>query len=519
MKRAIIPSFKGIAEDRYGGSAGEFAQSKHFDVLSNPKRLTPIRGMSADTASTGIGNIIVASDGLMYGVGLNAGINSKLWVRSGYGGSDGWRAISVTNQTSGGTFYDFLVDWPDSGAARTILWSGTNILNVSVKDAYGSVSVNSTALPFTTIGQGVVHPKNRYVYFTYKTASTHYLAFIAPNATDFAGLSATAWALPFLYRSYCVSHYRNYIAVPLTDISGGAGGQNGSEVQLWTHDTTLTQPDEVIPWGSGRLLVLNNLGGALVGVSHEGVAVGVQSQDSESIVIRAWDGGTEPTIIKTITARHLAATNHPSVTLNYRVNFVYNNRLYFSINVDPNDAKQTARYGLWSVGRNTVTGEWSVVQEQVATNANTETGVIAAAMSADFVSMAHTAEGTLTFTTNGNTGSTVFAATSSYESLVNPGMDEADKPLKKKLMNVRVRCLPLPTGAQIVLKYRVDSDGDDADWITAYTYTTTDGVGFNAPNAVGTAFTDGYNYEFQLLSTGQATPIAPILYDYEVTEK
>jgi hypothetical protein len=520
MKRIIVNNFsRGMADDRFGGGNGEFSFSKHFDTLSYPKRLQPLRGMTSDTSSTGIGNIIVASDGLMYGIGISSAGVGKLWVRSGYGGSDLWRAISTQNQTCSGIIYDFLVDWPDAWPAtatqRTILWAGTDTLNVSQKDGVGSASVNNTALPFTTIGQGIVHPKDRRVYFTYKTATTHYIAVIAPNATDLAGLNATAFALPFAYRAYHTSYYGNYIAVPLTSVNGA--GVDGSYVGLWNRDTSITTFDETITWGVGRLKVLNNLNGALIGVSESQAIYTGFNQDSDSIMIKVWDGGAEPVTIKEIKATHLAGSNQPSCSINPRVNFIHKNRLYFSINVVPNDGKQASYYGLWSVGKNKVTGEWSVQLERIATNTNTETGVIAAAIVGDFVSMAHTAEGTLTFSINGNTGNTTFAATSVYESLVNPDMDPADNLLKKKLYSISVSCQPLPTSAQLVLKYRVDSDGDTADWVTAYTFTTADGVHFEAPNAAGTAFTDGHNYEFRLESTGGAT-VTSFSYKYEVLQ-
>ncbi len=525
MKRAIINRFAGMSEDRYDDSGNKYGFTKHFDVLRHQKRLTPIRGMTTDTASTGIGNIIVAANGIMYGVGLDIPNNptlGKLWARTGYGGSDGWASYiagGVQTQLPGATgVYDLLVDWKDCGHVRSLHWAANNVLVCS--DPVAASSVATSALTFASIGQGLVHPKDSNFYFPYKLAAgTTYIGKIVSNATPFTGLSATAFTLPSIYRAYCLSYYGNYLAAPLANINGGAGGVNGSEVQLWDLDTSLTQPQEVIPWGEGSLKVCNNLGGILVGISEGQRIYQGFVQDSDSIVIRVWNGGPEPTVIHTIRATHLAASGQPSCVINPRVNFIYNKRLYFSINVVPNDGKQPSRYGLWSVGKNAA-GEWTVCQEMVATNANTETGVIAAAIAGDFVSMCHTAEGTITFTTNGITGSAVFGASSVFESVVNQGMAEGDKVFYKKLMTIRVRCLPLPTGAQLTLKYRTDSDGSTSDWTTATTaYTTTGGVAFKAPlQADGSPFKGGYNFEFQLTSTGGATPTA-ITYDYIVTEE
>lgn len=519
MKRAIVSNFLGMAANRLAGNPGEFAFSKHFDVLSYPKMLKPIRGMSTDTASTGIGNIIVGSDGFMYGVGTdpnNPG-NGKLYVRNSYGGGSAYATMTPTNQLSGAAVnYDFLVEWPDSGATRSMLWASNNILVASQLETAAAGGTLTQALTFSSIGQGLVHPKDSKLYFPYKTTTTPYIGIIRNNGTLFADYNPTLITLPKMYRAYCLSYYNNFLAVPLANTSGDGAAPNSSEVQLWDLDTALTQPQEVIPWGAGQLKVMNNLGGVLIGISQEGVN---SAQDSARIVIRAWNGGPEPEVIKTLTASHLAGSNSPTVAINPRVNFIANRRLYFSINLVPGDGKQTARYGLWSVGKNQA-GGWSVVQEIVETNANTGTGVIAAAISSDYVSIVHTTEGTLTYSTNGQTGSAVFGASSVYESVVNPGnMPEEDKLLFKKLATIRVRCLPLPTGAQLTLKYRTDSDGDNANWVTATTaYTTTGGVAFKAiTQADGSPFTGGYNFEFQLISTGGATPTA-ILYEYTVTE-
>jgi len=524
MKTIVIDNFsRGIADDRYNGITGECGFCKHFDILTHPRRLQPLRGMSTDTASTTIGNIIVASNGFLYGVGVDGSnpSNGKLWVRAdnnttasstgSFGASSTWRALT-NNQLSGATVnYDLIVENPDAGQVRTLYWASNNLIVAS--DPLGASSASTDALTFSSIGQGILHPKDKTIYFPYKTSSAHYIALIAPNATAFGGKNYTAFTLPFLYRCYCLSYYGNYLAIPMTSVNGI--GVNGSVVALWNRDTSTTTLDETIPWGAGKLQVLNNLNGVLVGVNTLSAAYSGSFQDYDAIQIKMWAGGAEPTLLKELKAIHLAGSNQPTVTINPRVNFIYNNRLYFSVNVNPNDGKQAAWYGLWSVGKNKLTGEWTVSMERVETNSNTGTGVIAAAISGDFVSMAHTAEGTLTYTSNGVTSSSTYGATSVYESLVNPGMDPADKMRKKKLYAIQVNCLPLPSSASLVLKYRIDSDGDSSDWVTLKTYSTTDGSSFDVPNIPSSGKSDGYNIELRLESTGGAVPIA-FAYKYDV---
>lgn len=510
MKTIVVNNFaRGMADDKENGITGEFAIAKHFDVLTNPRRLQPLRGMTTHTANTGIGNMIIGQNGTFYGVGVDYPsnpTNGQLWKLQGLGASDNFIAFTQV-QLSGATVnYDLLVEFPNAGNSRTIIWASNNLLVASDPN---DVSFTSTqALTFTTIGQGFVHPKDKVLYFPYRTSTASYIATLSNNATPFTGLSTTAFTLPSQYRCYCLTNYGNYLAIPATSVTASAD-VNSSVVYLSDRDTSQSTFTESIPWGQGSLKVLNNLQGVLVGISElAGNAGNGATQDYNSIQIKVYDGGTEPILIKEIKAFHLAASGTPTATINPRVNFIANNRLYFSINIDPGDSIQPAVYGLWSVGRNKLTGEWTVNQERMATNDGSETSVIAAAMTGDYVEMVHTAVGTLTKSTNGVTSSTTYGATSIYESLVNPSMDETDKLKEKKLHAIACSFLPLPSGASIVFKYRVDSQGADTDWVTVYTYSTTGGTYFETSKPTSGFFTDGRNYEFSIESVGGAVPLA-----------
>ena len=107
-----------------------------------------------------------------------------------------------------------------------------------------------------------------------------------------------------------------------------------------------------------------------------------------------------------------------------------------------------------------------------------------------------------------------FQATSSYESLVNPGVPGVDYYAKKQLLSVSAHFMPLVSGT-VVMKYRVDG----GDWVTCFTKTAlspdTDRAGYETTIAEGTGqFTAGRQYEFRLESTGGAEIIA-YTYKYE----
>lgn len=507
MKSIFCNRFdNGMTGDIYNASVGEFSVSKQFDILTYANRLSPLRGMTSDTANTGIGNIIVDSvNGLMYGVGVDYPGNptsGKIWQRSGYGASDVWQSVPTNSQLAGaGVIYPLLVDWRNAGNIRTLHWAGTNVLVAS--DPLGASSATTQALTFTSIGQGFVHPADQILYIPYNTSTNCLIAAITTNATPFTGLNATALTLPKQYQVYNLCSYGNYLAIPATTTNPAS--VSASRVFFWSRDTTLSW-DYDVSWGGGDLKVLNNLNGTLIGISaNSGNGASGAVQDRASITIKGYSGG-DPFVIKEIAANHLSSASFPTVTINPNVNFVKNNRLYFSVNIVPNDGVSNNYYGLWSVGKNAA-GRYTVTIERIATNDNSETGVLAAAIAGDFVSMAHTAVGTLTYTINGQTAPATYAATSVYESAVNPDMPAIDKAKDKKLIAVAVHVIPLTTGQQVVMKVRVDSN-NSADWKTVFTKTSTSpdaklAVYESTINA-GMNVADGRNIEFRLESTGGA---------------
>lgn len=511
-KVITISSFETMANDYANGGFGEFSITKHFDTFTYPKRLSPLRGMTAESQqNSSIGNMIVATDGLMYGVGVDYPGNptkGQLWVRSGYGGSDGWVALS-TAQLSGATIrsgdYAFLVEYPDAGNSKTMFWASTNLL-VASNLSGGAASASTQALTFTTISQGFVHPSDKVLYFGYQTATQTFIGTISADATPFNTHNFTALQLPSRYRVTSLTNYGDYLAISCTSAVGN--GFNSSVVLLWDRVTATTTISQIIPWGTGSLQVLNNMGGVLVGVSSMSSTSTGNIQDQDALIVKTYSGGAEPITQKEVLAQRLTSTV-PSVTINPNVNFMYRDRLYFSANV-VNGGAAPAYYGLWSFGR-TKTGRWGLTIERMATNAGTETGVLAAAISGDFVAMCHTALGTLTYTQNGNTLSAIYGATSVYESTINPGMDELDGARNKKLVAIFVNYLPLPAAGSVTFKYRVNVTADAAGttlgngWTTVFTETTDGEVSTEMTrDATGTAFTDGTNYEFRIESTGGA---------------
>lgn len=500
----------GIAKDYTDVGVGECAISKHFDTVNFPNRLQPFRAMtsSGEPTTTLLGGMILASNGSMYGVGTQSADPTKaeLYKRTGYGGSDFWQRFTAPQTSSAiitesAGHYAFSVYYPQATGARKLFWSATNTILFSDPDDAGG-SLDSGALTFSTIGQGIVHPNNKKLYFPYQNSGTFIARHDGSAGAPFSPsgtLNASAWntsvlTLPSQYRAYCLSYYGDYLAIPLTTATIGVIDK--SIVALWdiTDETQTTFTS--IPWGSEKLKVLNNLGGQLVGISEIAGNSSQFSQDMDGISIKAWAGGSEPTEIMKILVKRLTTTV-PSAVLHERVNYIQNGRLYFSMDLVGGGENY---YGLWSVGKND-SGRWTVVLERMATNTGTDTGVIACAAAGDFVTMVHTSNGTISTTVNGNSLSNIFGATSVLNSGINPGMSQSDKGKRKQVVGIYCDYLPLPADATIVFQYRVDT-GLDGAWTTIFTETTDSATRTERIyDTNGNKFTIGVNYEFRITST------------------
>lgn len=496
----------GIADDYTRPGSGQCAMCKGFDVFTYPFRLQPLRGMTSSGELTGsnLRNIILGTNGTMYGIGenpLSADVG-ELYKRTGYGSSDFWTdfgtdQIASSSSSESAGHYDFLVHFPEMGATRKLFWSCNNLL-IASDPADGGGSTDTDTLVFTNIGQGLVHPKHTALYFPYTTSSATYIGSIENHATDcFGAVDYTLLSLPNRYRAYCLSHYGAFLAIPLTV----SGRPNGSIVALWDPTDTAARVQETIPWGDGLLKVLNNLNGALIGISVLSGENSAAAQDVDKLQVKIWEGGAEPVLIKELVATR-TTTTAPSCAINQRVNFIHNNRLYFSVNLVNGDADANY-YGLWSVGKNKL-GQWTVVCERGATNDNSETGVIAAAFYGDFLSTIHSSEGTLTYTQNGNVLADIYGATSFYETGLNPQMPEADRYKKKKLEGIYCTFLALPAAASVTVKYRVNSLRSGA-WTTIKVESTDGATRMEALYDTNMGqLSDFTDVEFRLESTGGA---------------
>jgi len=519
MKTIVVNRFdNGMQESQYSRIEGGCSVCKHFDAHTYPFRLRPYRGVEADTTGqTSIGNLLVGSNGLVYGLGSNGSANRIYYKSTAI--TDAWAALA--NSTNGGTAlgYELFVEYRDYNAVKRIFFGSYRASDTStaiyMADITGATGITSHNLTFTTLGQGIRHPKDDVLYIPYDNKIARYNP---TEATESNNWTDAALTLPAAETITSIAPYGNYLAiatVPTNAISGIATtGTFKSKVYLWDRDVSLGTVSEVIDWDTGLLRIINELDGVLIGVSDTKGASAV-SPDFDSLLVKAYTG-VFPQLLKEITTRK-QTTTAPDAVVNSRVNFISGGKLYFSANI-VGGSTSPKQYGLWTVAKSKVSGRYAVTIEAGATNDNTETGVLAAVKVGDYFNFVHTAAGTVTRSYNTTSDADAFNQTSFYESLVNPNMSDVDYMAKKQLKSVTCHYLPLPAAGDtitnfITFKYRVDG----GDWISVFTESTQGAVATERVKTATDEFTSGRQYEFRIESTGGAE-ILGFSYKYEILE-
>lgn len=537
--RVVVERFgEGMSDDRFEYGTGNFSASKYFDIFTYPRRLVPTRTTTTDNAvSTGIGNLLVGSDGIIYGLGNDGTNNQQLYKKAD--NATNWAALSNGKTGSSAVNGDLFIEYADTGAEankRSIFCNGNAGIGALDKSNGGGVRTHS--LTYTSLSQGLVHPKNDRLYIPYTTSTGTFIARydgslgLPDNAGAWADTALTAIPTALVVTS--VSFYGNYLAIACAPrgafalnatgkvlSNSSSAGQFKSIVYLWDMDESLNTISETIDWGTGILQVLNNLNGRLVGISNVGGGTAGISNiiDRNSIEIKTWAGGVAQLVKEISTERQ--TTTVPSVNVNPNVNFIYRDRLYFSIDI-VGGSTSPSRYGLWAFGLSKTSGRYAVTIERGATTDDSETSVLAAAATGDYFSMVYTTAGTMGFSVNNSNLTSPFNATSYYESCVNPGMlllrnTRHDFALRKQLTAVAVSFLPLIAGQTVIAKYRVDSSSGatgtlGAGWTTIRTYTSAN-AGKNVDSltyfettrdAANNSFSAGSYFEFRLETTGGA---------------
>ena len=503
----------GIKNDPRDPSENTCRVVTNFDILTNPRKMTPYRDSESGDSSAS------TSQKQNFCVGLWTGTNPDVYrlfslgVVSGgglaeilmkdltTGASDDlddatWASSSYNASASGATAFDLFVFYQKTG----LIYGARAGTNIWAFDPVGGAAFADThaALTYTNIRQGLVHSKDDILYIPYyydgvSVAANIVSAIASKNGTG--GISATALSLPKQFRANSICEKGNFLAIGLENVSG----VGNSRVFLWDMDSMLATFSETVDIGDGNVKVLEDLNGELVSISLSG-ANSSRFKDKVYFRVVTSTGYEEIAVLEGGTSTVLSSQKQK-----------INNRLYFLMSISLNGA---VREGVWSVGRNSE-GLWTIVHERTPNN---DTALTNGALKGfffvgDFLFIASTNNaGTYQLLKTNNSES--LTATSIYESKI---FDNGDASLKKKLLGFSIITEPLDDSpaAQVVVKYKIDNE---TSFTTFLTHDTDGAISDAAVNieSSGASLPEYKEIQFRIESTNGAV-ITGFSFKSEVT--
>lgn len=497
MKQILLNKFDGgIVNDPRSSLEGAWRAITNYDILTDSHRMTPYRdsenGDSVASTSKKQAFTIALRTGTtysLYGLGVVSGsgkaeVSYKDLTTGASNDLDdsGWASTANNASSSGTTSFNLFVYYKQTG----LIYGARAGTHIWAYDPTGSAAFADTshALSYTNIAQGLVHSKDDILYVPYDNK-------IAKN--NAGSWTDAALTLPSDLYITSICEHGNYIAIGCASLSG----VGHSRVFIWDRDSSLSTLSDSIDWGEEKLQILEEVDGILIGISLSGSN---STRFSDRVIFR---------YLSVSNAIKFAELLGGTSTLLPIAKQKINNRIFFMMQITLNGA---TREGVWSVGRNSQYSPMTIVHERTPNNDTAlSSGLLNSFYSVgDYLFISYQTSGAFALSKTNDQSS--YTATSIGETTINPGMPLEDKVLDKKLMSVGCTYEPLPSGGQIVLKYRVNN----GSWTTVLTASTT-GATRTEPvtrTSSGTAFTDGSEYEFRIESTGGAIPTG-IQYKYE----
>ena len=495
----IIDDFsRGMTNDLRIGDTRYAKLIKNFDAHTYKGRLVPFRNSESGNSvgdTDRIRNFLIALrtgtgadaanafQNSIFGLGRVSGASERAEVqyKDLYTGQandldDGDWTNTGSHQSGAGTATDYdLFVWykkANSGATlKGLIFGARDGTNFWAYDPTTTAAFadSNESVTYTDVAQGLVHPADDILYIPYTNATGTAGAFIASkNAT--AAMNLTALTLPreFQVNSICV--YGNYLAIGCSPISGFGN----SKVYLW--DRVSASWNETIDWGEGSLYILEEISGYLVGVSVVGGSsrigkafIGTSGGNlpvttfNQKVVFRAY-GGAKADIIREF------RSNDSTASLSVkRAKQKVNNYLYFMLAMTFPDGN--LQEGLWKIGKNAETGNWSVVLDRAPNNdTNTTSGTLHGFIFVgDYLFFAYDDNGTFAVSKTNDTAT--YTATSIYETII---LNDGDSTITKKIKGIKVTHEPLPSGASVLVRYKIDDTIDDSSSFTTILTSDTD---------------------------------------------
>ncbi len=471
--------FGGVSDDPRKITQNECQISKHFDIFSNPYRLTPYRSLESDTetsiSTTDLKQYLVrdfvyaSASAKLYGLGqTGAGLTKILQKADAISGL--WTTPSSSEGNGAvwnGCFFEFKdYAWGFQGTTSLFRWG---LLSGTPSITNAAATVGAT---ITSVANGVIAADGN-AYLAYNNIIVR----IAPGLT----ITDSAKTVPDTYKITSITNYGSYLAIGCSPKSTYNGQ---SKVFIWNLSSDLFA--ETIDWGEGELRILENIEGILVGISD--VYLNNSSGAGRgSMIVKTYSGSAQ--VLKEIFTKALTGKIIPTQKV------VKNGRLFWAAKIMTNSAGTEYIEGLWSFGRKNSTYPFAVTLDVICEEADTD-GIQGFGTAANFFFIAHSNDGSIHKTND----SASFTYTSSYNTQI---YNFGDPCLTKRLEQITIYTAPLPSGAFVTVKYRFD---DDTSFTTIGTYSTEGGLSRDFFNIEASAidFTSFQEAEFILESEGGA---------------
>ena len=468
----------GVSDNPRKQSPNEFVISKHFDIFTDPQKLTPYRSLEADTndgsTATGMKQYYVldflyaSTSAKLYGLGKNGTGKTKIVYKAD--ATTGNWTLPANSEGNGAVLNGCLIEYKDylwgfQGTNQVWKW-GTLSGTPSITN-----SVNTTGVTITSVANGVIGlDDNLYLPYNNKLG----------RVTSGGTYNDAVLTLPSNFKITSICNYGKYLAIGCSPISTFNGV---SKVFLWN----LTSPDvqESIDWGEGELRVLETIEGYLVGITDRYLNSDTGAGRG-SMIVQIYSGGV-PQVVKEIFTTKLTGKTIPLSKA------VKNNRLFWSAKIITNTTGTEYNEGIWSFGRKNVTYPFALTLDVVDENVDTD-GIQAFGTAGNYFFITHSGDGSIDKTNDVAT----YAFTSIYESQI---FDFGDVDTDKRLEAIKVSFVKLVTGQSLTVKMKVD---DATTWTTVGSYSTADAISKTFLNieSTGNAFPNGKEYRFRLESTG-----------------
>lgn len=501
MKPIVINQFDGgMCEDIREPRTDTFSYASNFDTFSNKNRLTPYRTMETESVDSGvltdfkITDVCIMRDATntnIYGLGRagSSDQNPKFFQKSTpMDITSAFQAASGGEDSSHSVIPGTLVEYKTRLFAMKTD-SSANTYVIAYNHVAGSIASIGTIAAYPMVSSNVAfprpfrHPQDDKLYFGAGSVVASY-----DNSSFDADVGLI---LPTDCYITSLTDYGSYLAIFTAPTVGGGS----SKLFLWDVGRALTTPQEVIDLGEGTVTVGENVNGVLISImTNKTPTTNSLFNIKTKLLVKAYYGGT-PVPLKEITTTSDVFTLPSFKSKN-------NNRLFFACEASVNG---TSLNQIWVVSKNG--NKWSVSPDRTVNNDTPLTGNINGfSLIGDYL------------WANFNTASlfrTRLASatypTSTYESLINPGMAEDDRTKKKTLKVISVS--KSSSTGQLVLKYRVDST---SSYTTIGTLSAGGSLVLKAANQSNAQpFNSGYEYQFLVESTLGAE-LTEVKYTYEV---